>query len=126
MALQEGKEDDIQYDCQTNGGKITNRDVWNIANKKPLKLVVVHPNTDVAFLIDRRTFGRYISSATRGAKYYCERRDPKTWYAEVGLDIGTDPCEFCKFQESPKCDRSTLKVIEEDVLLLEEAVFNQD
>lgn len=101
----------MKYDSTSNGGKLTNRDVWNTANHEPLKLVVVNKRYIDGDIFD----ARYILSAERGVKLACERATVKEWF----IDWDEDPCRYCEIDNKDKCDQSTLKVIEDDILLLD-------
>lgn len=101
----------MRYDSTDNGGKLTNRDVWNIANHEPLKLVVVNKRYVDGDIFD----ARYVISATRGVKLSCERGTVKEWY----INWNEDPCKYCEIDNKDKCDQSTLIPGETDILLID-------
>lgn len=98
-------------DAAKNGGKMTTRDLWNIAEHEPLKVVVVNKRH-----VDNDIFDAgYVIAAQRGVKLSCERSKVKKWY----VSADEDPCRYCRIDNKEECDRTTLKAVEEGILLLD-------
>ena len=106
------EEDDFDdFDCMKNGGKMTNRDLWNIVDQESFKIVVI--NGRLAF--DGEFDGRYVCAASPGIKYRCERSTCKKWYCNVD----EDPCRYCEREDKDECDRSMLQEVEDGLLLID-------
>ena len=98
----------MEFDSDENGGKLTTRDVWRLANHTALKLVVAKARDVDGEIFD----GCYNDRAWLGAKYRCEKTETE-WF----IEFGEHPCKYCLDKEG--CNAETLEKLESDVLILD-------
>lgn len=115
------EDDDEKYDWATNGHIITTSDAVKISNQRSLKLALSAARYSNGEYVPG---ANYITSAEPASKYVCERSKRKVMF----VPWDESPCENCDELTQLECDRSTLRCVDSDILLLREApgYYTQD